>query len=110
MESTPRTKITEWLWILFTIVTCIAIPAIVLISVATVYQNTDDEEGISNQTACSYTKQFTLSGNVFATICEIGGTVVLDIRRFINGTASITGIGLNLQQWNVLKKIMLPEL
>ncbi len=35
----------------------------------------------------------------------LSGEVIIDIRRFLNGTATIRGIPLNLKQWLTLKRI-----
>lgn len=60
----------------------------------------------ANQTACIYLKQFDLTDNVIISVCNRGGVIVLDIRLFINHTATIRGIPLNLKQWTTLKRIL----
>lgn len=58
-----------------------------------------------NQTACSYLKQFYLTDNVIISVCSRGGDIVVDIRLFLNQTATIRGIPLNLSQWRTLERI-----
>ena len=58
-----------------------------------------------NQTACSYLKHFDLKDNVILTVCNRDGETMLDIRLFLNQTATIRGIPLNLRQWNVLQGV-----
>ena len=58
-----------------------------------------------NQTACSYLKQFYLKDNVILSVCNRDGEIMLDIRLFLNQTATIRGIPLNLRQWNVLQGV-----
>ena len=58
-----------------------------------------------NETACSYVKQFDLKDNVILSVCNRDGEIMLDIRLFLNQTATIHGIPLNLRQWNVLQGV-----
>lgn len=58
-----------------------------------------------NQTGCVYVKQFYLHENIYATVCNRDGYVFLDIRHFINGTATIIGVDLSLSQWLTLKQL-----
>jgi hypothetical protein len=57
-----------------------------------------------NQTVCTFVEQFHLQDNLYATVCNQANYVFLDIREFINGTATIRGIDLNLLQWISLKR------
>ena len=57
-----------------------------------------------NQTACSYLKQFDLIDNVILSVCNRDEEIMLDIGLFLNQTATIRGIPLNLRQWNVLQR------
>ena len=57
-----------------------------------------------NQTACSYLKQFNLKDNVILSVYNRDGEIKLDIRLFLNQTATIRGIPLNLRQWNILQR------
>ena len=59
----------------------------------------------ANQTACSYQKQFDLKGNVILSVCHRDEEVSVDIRLFLNKTATIRGIPLNLIQWNLLQRV-----
>ena len=58
-----------------------------------------------NQTACSYLKRFDLKDNVILLVCNRDGEIMLDICLFLNQTATIRGIALNLRQWNVLQGV-----
>ena len=58
-----------------------------------------------NQTACVFVKQFSLGVNTYITICNLQSEIIVDIRRFINGTSTIIGITIDLQQWLTLKQI-----
>lgn len=57
-----------------------------------------------NQTACVYVKQFHLQNQLFTTVCNLDGHVFVDVRRFVNGTATIKGVDLTLNQWLILKQ------
>ena len=59
----------------------------------------------ANQTACSYLKQFDLQDSVMLSVCHRGGEISIDIRLFLNKTATIRGIPLNLMQWNNLQRV-----
>ena len=54
------------------------------------------------QTACLYLKPF---DNVILYVCHRAREISLDIRLFLNQTATIRGIPLNLRQWNVLQRV-----
>lgn len=58
-----------------------------------------------NNTFCRDIKQYPLPDEYFATVCRYQGQLRIDIRRFINGKASIRGIALNVRQWNYLLQI-----
>ena len=57
----------------------------------------------ANQTACSYLKQFDLQDNVMLSVCHRDGELSIEIRLFLNKTATIQGIPLNLMQWKFYK-------
>ena len=59
-----------------------------------------------NQTACSYLKQFDFKDNVILSVCNRDGEIMLDIRLFLNQTATIRGIPLYLRQWNVQQRAL----
>ena len=59
----------------------------------------------ANQTACSYLKQFDLQDSVMLSVCHRDGELGIDIRLFLNKTATIRGIPLNLIQWNNLQGV-----
>lgn len=58
-----------------------------------------------SETACVYVKQYNLRENTYVTVCNREGEVFIDIRRFLNGTATILGIPLSLHQWLTLKQV-----
>jgi len=58
-----------------------------------------------NKTACVYVKQFYLQQQLYATVCNQDGYVFVDIRQFVNGTATIIGADLSLLQWLTLKQL-----
>jgi len=37
-------------------------------------------------------------------VCNHDGNVFLDVRRFVNGAATINGVDLSLKQWLALKQ------
>lgn len=53
------------------------------------------------------TKQFSLEQNVILSICKTVSSTLIDIRQFVDGGASNTGITLTITQWNALKQISL---
>lgn len=107
--------------VVFIILSVCIIPSVVLIS--TVCSRHDNDIGASttqidvddiavtttpidaNQTACLYVKQFTLARNMRVTVCNQHSEIIVDIRRFINGTSTIIGIPLHLHQWLTLKQL-----
>ena len=46
----------------------------------------------------SYLKQFDIEDNVILSVCYTAEHIILDKRVFLNGTATIRGILLNLKQ------------
>lgn len=58
-----------------------------------------------NKTECVYVKQFYLQDRLYATVCNQDGYVFVDIRHFVNGTATIIGVDLSLLQWLTLKQL-----
>ena len=59
----------------------------------------------ASQTVCSYLKHFDIEDNVILSVCNTDGHIVVDIRVFLNDTATIRGIPLNLKQWKVLLRV-----
>lgn len=57
-----------------------------------------------NNTTCVFVKRFHLTENEYVTVCNLKGEMVLDIRKFVNNTATIKGLRLNLNQWGTLKQ------
>ena len=58
---------------------------------------------IDNQTECVYIKKYHLQYDTYVHVCNLEGFIFLDLRKFINETATAIGIQLNLQQWQLLK-------
>ena len=84
-----------------------AVPGIVMVSVSVTNRppNNDINPINLNHTACVYVKQYHLQGNVYGTLCNQNGLIFLDVRRFLNETASPIGIQLELHQWITLKQL-----
>ena len=59
----------------------------------------------ANQTDFSYLKQFDLQDSVMLSVCHTEGEISIDIRLFLNKTATIGGIPLNFMQWNNLQRV-----
>ena len=59
----------------------------------------------ATQTACSFLKQFDLQDNVMLSVCHRDGEISIHIHLFLNKTATIRGISLNLMQWNILQRV-----
>lgn len=58
-----------------------------------------------NVSACVFTKHYHLQDNIYATVCNLDGYVFLDVRQFVNGTATVIGVDLSLTQWLTLKQL-----
>ncbi len=58
-----------------------------------------------NLSVCTYVKQFNLLHQTYATVCNSNGHIIVDVRLFLNHTATSKGIGLNLRQWLTLKQL-----
>ena len=102
--------IIKWIGVILILSTC-ALPGVVLIGVS---HCPPEVEPVAmrpnlNQSACVYVKQYYLRGNTYATVCNMNGQIVMDIRRFINGSTTLIGIQLNLNQWLSLKQ-MTPQI
>ena len=110
-EEIPRNikchlTIIKWIGVILILSTC-ALPGVVLISVTHCPPEVKpvDVNPNLNQTACVYVKQYSLRHNTFATVCNMDGQVFMDIRRFVNGSATHIGIQLSMTQWLSLKQI-----
>ena len=104
-ELKYHTNIVKWLGIMGIILITLCIPVYVLACME--WSNNEDYEVkvVANQTACSYLKQFDLQDNVLLSVCHRDGELTIDIRLFLNQTATIRGIPLNLRQWNILLRV-----
>lgn len=98
----------KWIAMTFMVAVGVSIPGIVLVSVSSHSQTLVDQAEKLNHTACLYAKQYHLNENVYITVCNMNGDVLLDIRQFLNNTATIKGIQLNLRQWLTLKQMSRP--
>ena len=100
-------NIVKWLGIIGIIMITLCLPVYVLASMD--WSNSDpldyEVKVEANQAACSYLKQFDLQGNVMLSVCHRDGELSIDIRLFLNKTATVRGIPLNLIQWNVLQRV-----
>ena len=59
--------------------------------------------------ACKEENVFDLGDGVFISVCNYKGRIMIDIRKFTGNykiciTPTIKGIGLNVNQWNIIKK------
>ena len=97
----------KWMGVIGIILITLSSPMFVLASTKWSQDHPlDDQVKVeANQTACSYLKQFYLTDNVIIWVCNRGGDIVLDIRLFLNQTATIHGIPLNMRQWRTLQRI-----
>lgn len=59
-----------------------------------------------NNTLCDFIQSFSISGNVYVSICLYQETFRIDLRFFINKKASIKGLHLTTEQWKRLIKII----
>ena len=92
--------------VLFLLAICV-VPGYVLIGIDSMNSEQVVKPNL-NQTMCQeYIQQFLLTNSVYVTVCNINGYVFLDIRKFINGNATIIGISLNVDQWMDIKRLML---
>ncbi len=95
-------------WIGASVIIVVALSGIILSSLAAAREHPMDYEvkiDDENRTACVFVKRYDLRDGIYLTVCNLGGEVIIDIRRFLNGTATIRGIPLNLKQWLTLKQI-----
>ena len=97
-------KIIKWTGVMGIIIISLSTPLYILASMECLNNYPFDYVMDVNQTACSYLKQFDLKDNVILSVCNRDGEIMLDIRLFLNQTATIRGIPLNLRQWNVLQR------
>jgi hypothetical protein len=95
----------KWIGISFIIVITITVPVLSgILTMGRGEQRLDYAvHELNNATACNYSKIHDLGERVYLTVCSINGHIVLDIRRFVNNSATITGIPLNWEQWTTLK-------
>ena len=97
-------KIIKWTGVIGIILVSLSTPLYILASMEWSNNYPFDYVMVVNQTACPYLKQFDLKDNVILLVCNRDGEIMLDIRLFLNQTATIRGIPLNLRQWNVLQR------
>ncbi len=98
--------IIKWIGIVLIFATCMS-PILVLVGISGSREKLDyevKEIPNLNQTGCVFVKQFRLGGSTYATVCNANGNVFVDIRRFLNGTATLVGIQLELRQWLTIKQ------
>lgn len=96
----------KWIALTFIVALTVSIPGLVMISVSSPQTVTLKREENMNNTACVFVKRFHLTEKVYVTVCNLNGEMVLDIRKFVNNTATIKGLRLNLNQWGTLKQTM----
>lgn len=96
----------KWIALTFIVALTVSIPGLVMISVSSPQTVTLKREENMNNTVCVFVKRFHLTEKVYVTVCNLNGEMVLDIRKFVNNTATIKGLRLNLNQWGTLKQTM----
>ena len=95
----------KWIGTTVMILIVIIVPGIVLISASSHSQPPIDYEIKPNATVCVFVKRYNLSENIYLTVCNLNGYIMLDIRQFLNETSTIKGFGLELRQWLTLKQL-----
>ena len=100
-----RMKGIKWIGTTVMILIVIIVPGIVLISASSHSQTPIDYEIKPNATACVFVKRYNLSDNIYLTVCNLNGYIMLDIRQFLNETSTLKGIELDLRQWLTLKQL-----
>ena len=98
-------KIMKWTGVIGIILVSLSTPLYILASMEWTNNYSFEYVMEVNQTACSYLKQFDLKDNVILSVGNRDGEIMLDIRLFLNQTATIRGIPLNLRQLNVLQGV-----
>jgi hypothetical protein len=95
--------------IILIVISVCGIPPLVLIGTMCHRQTPRLDKGErldTNRTSCVYVKQFVIGGNIRVTVCNSGSNfIVVDMRRFVNDTATIVGLWMDVQQWRRLKQI-----
>ena len=91
-------KIIKWTGVIGIILGSLSTPLYILASMEWSNNHPLDYVMEVNQTACSYLKRFDLKDNIILSVCNREGEIMLDIRLFLNQTATIHGIPLNLRQ------------
>ena len=98
-------KIMKWTGVIGIILVSLSTPLYILASMEWSNNYPFDYVMEVNQTACSYLKQFDLKDNVILSVCNRDGEIMLDICLFLNQTATIRVIPLNLRKWNILQGV-----
>lgn len=98
--------IIKWIGVLILATIC-AVPGFVILShsVSSLPVSDNDVRSNLNKTTCVYAKQFYLQESLYATVCNQNGYVFVDIRQFVNRSATIIGVDLSLLQWLTLKQL-----
>lgn len=101
-------KLIKLVGVLFLISVSSVVPGIIILN--DVKENQTDISDFKidvqqNETACVFIKQYDIYQDTYVTVCNKYGVVLLDIRRFINNTATIIGIQLSERQWLRLKQV-----
>lgn len=98
----------KWIGVSFILAITLATPILMLAGILTMdrgEQHLDyDINQMKNSTSCNYSNTYDIGERVYLTVCSLNGEVLMDIRRFVNYTATIAGIPLNLDQWTSLKR------
>ena len=103
-----QSKLIKWIGALFLLFVSTTVPGIIILSEdkphhsAVLSYNVEIQQ---NETACVFIKQYDIYHDTYVTVCNRYGIVELDIRKFVNDTASIKGIQLSERQWLRLKQV-----
>ena len=98
--------IIKWIGVVILATIC-AVPPLVILSHSDCSLPVSDN-GVRpnlNKTECVYVKQFYLQESLYATVCNQNGYIFVDIRQFVNRSATIVGVDLSLLQWLTLKQL-----
>ncbi len=107
-----RVAAVKWIGVSCMLVITIAIPTVIWIRRFDICGRGIDYVTVydSNATAaaCDYSERYDLGETMYLTLCDLKGYVILDIRKFINNSATISGVPLNWDQWISLKQQIPP--
>ena len=109
-----QTFLKRFKWICLAIITSLCIVPVIVVVVdqttnhACFIKRINDQADVNqspdvNRSVCVYVKQFKVQQNLYATVCNQDGHIFVDIRKFVNNSATIIGVHINMHQWLTLK-------